>query len=293
MQRIPKPVLWWSSEGDGSGALSGVLTDKKVWLNGLYVRQHTPFQIRRRNLLTRIPWLGRGLFGGWVGDMPTVYLGGGSMRSTTHWQATNVSLVPSSTDYFFVDGNGGVSGTLAVSNTPSVRWRSVKHGGVGLKPKLVGGLSSNGLANGYARAELFHLGREYEVTWNGVVVAPEDPRVEIEVLEPGTSEDLLLEIAYGVLSQELQGSEVTQNDRLIASALSHIRSFLGRRYIDFAVNGETRFIATASEPSPISLTVRGDGPVRLLFAIKVLDLDTGASSISEFMPLMITQPRLS
>ncbi len=56
--RLPKPVLWWSSHEDGSGVVNAVLTNKKVWLNERGVRQHTPFQIRRRNLLTRIPRLG-------------------------------------------------------------------------------------------------------------------------------------------------------------------------------------------------------------------------------------------
>ena len=119
MPRVPKPVLWWSSEEDGSNVLSAVPVNKLVWLNGLNVRQHTPFRICRRNLLTRVPGLGRRLFGSWVGDVPTVYQGGGIMSSMTRWQATHVSLVPSSADYYFTDGNGGLSGSLIVSNIPT------------------------------------------------------------------------------------------------------------------------------------------------------------------------------
>ena len=93
--------------------LSAVSVNKLVWLNGQDVRQHTPFRIHKRNLLRRIPRLGRRLFGSWVGDVPTVYPGDGSMRSVTQWQASHVSLFPSSVDYYFTDDNGGVSGPLA------------------------------------------------------------------------------------------------------------------------------------------------------------------------------------
>lgn len=290
MPRIPKPVLWWSSEDDGSGALSAALTNKKVWLNGLGILHQTPFQIRRRNLLTRTPWLGRRLFGAWIGDIPTIYPGAGVMRSQTYWQAANVSWAPSSVDYFFVDGHGGVSGSLAVSNTPTFQWRSVRHGGAGLNPKIDAGLSLFGTTTAFARAELVHLGREYEHTFEGVVLAPRDPAVEIEVLEPGTSRDLLLESAREALEHELGDLPGDRRREYLASALAHVDTFLGRRYVDFTVDGETRFIATSGESSPVSLTVRGDGPVRLLFAIRVHNLEARTSSISEFMPVVVTQP---
>ena len=321
--RLPKPVLWWSSHEDGSGVVNAVLTNKMVWLNERGVRQHTPFQIRRRNLLTRIPRLGQRLFGAWVGDVPTVYQGAGAMRSETHWQATNVSLVPSAVDYFFIDGNGGISGSLAVSNTPTFQWRSVKHGGGVLNPKLGVDLSPYGLAPGSVRAELAYIRKEYEFTFEGFVLAPQDPAVEIEVLAPGTSEDLLRDVAFDVLDHELgdlafnqepldpelrnlafsQGPldpeglfRITRFDRYLhdpylASALRHVDSFLGRRYAEFTIHGETRFIATTDEPHPVSLTVRGDGPVRLLFAIQVRDRDTGTTSISEFMPVVVRESR--
>ena len=155
---VPKPVLWWSSKDSGGDILSAVPVNKLVWLNGSNVRQHTPFRIHRRNLLTRIPWLGRGLFGAWVGDVLTVYPGDGRMRSKERWQAAHVSLVPSSVDYYFTDGNGGVSGPLIVSNTPTTQWKKVRHGGGGLKPKLEVRLSDNPLAVKSVRAELGRSG---------------------------------------------------------------------------------------------------------------------------------------
>ena len=198
MPQVPKPVLWWSSEEGGGDILSAVPVNKLVWLNGWNVRQHTPFRIRRRNLLARVPGLGRRLFGSWVGDVPTVYPGEGIMSSITPWQAAHVSLVPSSVNYYFTDGNGGVSGPLVVSNTPTAQWRSVRHGGSSLSPKVDVGLSANPLAVKSVRAELGHLSNDYEFTFESEVLAPWDPEVEIEVLEPGTSKDVLLETALEV-----------------------------------------------------------------------------------------------
>ena len=304
MPYVPKPVLWWSSEDNGNGILSAVLTNKKVWLNGVGVVQHTPFQIRRRNLLTRIPWLGRRAFKGWVADVPTDYQGGDAMRSTTYWRATHVSGTPiSSADYFFIDGNGGASGSLTVSNTPTFQWISVKRGGIDLNPQFEATLSSDGMATGSARGQLGYARKGYEFTFEGTILAPKDPNVEIEILEPQTSRDLLLETAHAILDRDLGDTLARQNPYLLGetlawqnnpyleSALHHVDSFLGQRYVDFAVNGETRFVATPDDPPPISLVVRGEGPTRLLFAVQVRNLDTGTTSISEFMPVVVTQPR--
>ena len=291
MPNVPKPVLWWSFQACGGHILSAVSVNKLVWLNGQDVRQHTPFRIRKRNLLTRVPRLGRRLFGSWVGDVPTVYPGDGSMRSLTQWQASHVSLFPSSVDYYFTDDNGGVSGPLAVSNTPTAQWKSVRHGGGGLRPKLEVGLSDNPSAVKSVRAELGHYNNDYEFTFESQVLAPWDPDVEIEVLEPGTSRDLLLETALEVLHRELEDIPSSWGDQYLTAALKYIDSFLGRRYVDFSMNGEARFTATADVPTPFSLTVRRDGPVRLLFAIQIRDRDAGITSISEFMPLIVTQPR--
>ena len=299
MPRVPRPVLWWSSEEDGNDLLSAVLTNKNVWLHGRGIRQQTPFRILRRNLLARIPRLGRRLFGAWVSDIPTVYLGDGAMRSEIHWQATSLTLPPAATDYYFIDGNGGISGALAVSNTPTLHWRMAKYRGGGLRPRAVVGLS----ANGYARAELGQYGRSYEVEFEGEVLAPQDPDVEVEILEPGTSQELLRETAEDILYHELgklveeqsSGKDSLSDYRhlqYLVPALSHVNTFLGRRYVDFVLHGESRFTATADKPFPVSLTVRGDGPVQLLFAIRVRNRETGATSISEFMPLVIAEPRL-
>ena len=305
MVRVPRPILWWSSEDDGKGLISSALTNKLVWLNGSNVRQHTPFQIRKRNLLQRIPGLGQRLFSGWIGDMPTVNLGNGEMRSSTYWHAPSVSLAPKYIKYFFVDGNGGVSGTLAVANAVTSLWTSVRHGGAGLSPKVSGNLSLNGFANGHARAKLFDAHREYELTVGIDLIAPRDPTVEITILEPGTSRDLLYETALNVLNQEVAGlnrvspeelsiEALPMDDRYIryvGPALRHIDTFLGRRYVDFRINGPNRITVSPEEPSPISLTIRGDGPNRFLFAIQVLDLNTMETTISEFMPVVVTQTR--
>ncbi len=293
MPRVPKPVLWWSSGDDGTGLVHSVLTNKRVWLNGSNVRQHTPFQIRRRNLLARIPWLDRRMFGAWVADVPTMNLGSGNMRSATYWHAANVFHKPGNVDYFFIDGNGGVSGALAVSNTPTFHWRVAKFGGAGVKPKLDVDLTPDGLTTLSTRAELLHFGREYEVTYEGVVLAPQDPNVEIEIMEPGTSRDLLLETALDILSNELQDAPYNRHDQYMTTALQHVDSFLGRRYVDFALEGETVFAAFPGAPTPVSLTMKGDGPTRLLFAIRVHDRDNRTSSLSEFMPVVIPEPRLS
>ena len=204
-----------------------------------------------------------------------------------------VALVPSSVNYYFTDGNGGVSGPLVVSNTPTAQWRSVRHGGSALSPKVDVGLSANPLAVKSVRAELGHLSNDYEFTFESEVLAPWDPEVEIEVLEPGTSKDVLLETALEVLVHELGDLPNIWGDRFLTPALKHVESFLGRRYVDFSLDGSTRFTATAEEPSKISLTVRGDGPVRMLFAVQIRDRETGMTSISEFMPITIVEPRLS
>ena len=299
MPHIPRPILWWSSEEDGNDVLSAVITNKNVWLHGRGIRQQTPFQIRRRNLLARIPRLGRRLFGAWVSDIPTVYLGDGAMRSEIHWQATSLILPPAATDYYFIDGNGGVSGALAVSNTPTFHWKMAKYTGVDLRPKANVGLS----ANGYARAELGQYGRSFEIVFEGDVLAPEDPDVEVDILEPGTSQELLSATAEDILYHELgklveeQSSAQDsfsgyQHFQYLASAMRHVDTFLGRRYVDFVLQGQNRFTATPDRRFPVSLTVRGDGPVRLLFAIRVRNRETGLTSISEFMPLVIVESRL-
>ena len=301
MPRVPKPTLLWSSNEDGDGVLSAALVDKRVWLHGYGVRQKTPFQIRRRNLLGRIPHLGRRLFGGWVSNVPTLHLGDGHFRSVTYWQASSNAPPLSSTDYYFIDGNGGESGTLAVSNTPTFRWKSVERRVIGLKPMLALGLATHG----YARMDLGHYDKSYELQFEGEVLAPRDPEVEIEVLNPGTSRDALVNTAENVLYHEFDllstshGQASTresvlsdyQHYQFFAPAMRHIDSFLGRRYIDIEIHGDTRFTAGPDKPNRVSLTVRGDGPVRLLFAIQVLDVELGTRTISELMPIKVLDRR--
>ncbi len=313
MPRMPKPLLWWS---DGNKAISSALTNKEVWLYGSGVRQPAPFQIRRRNLLTRIPRLGQGRFGTWVTDIPTEYLGNGEMRSQFPWQATYVSFSPGSSEYFFTDNNEGVSGSLTVSNMPNVKWRQAKHGEMALNPKLDLG--------GYIRAILGRFKRDYEFTIEGELIAPQDPDVEITLLEPGTSELLLRNTAQDILFNEFGRRTMSEpraaeerdpqydelwglathkiqplvedmpqsyrHTRYLASAMRLINSYLGRRYVDFAIRGSNRFTVNEDKPYPISITLRGDGPVKLLFALQVRNTDTGTTSISEFMPVVVKEP---
>ena len=294
MPRVKKPVLWWSSKRSGTDVISAALVDKKVWLIGCDIRQHTPFRINRRNLLTRIPWLGRMLFATWVTDLPTVYRHGGRMRSMSPWLAANLSQVPDSADYYFVDGNGGVSGVLSVSNTPTFRWRSMQRGGATLKPSVQVGLTDSGSMTAYARGELVELKREFEMRFSGVVLAPRDPEVEIKILEPWTSRDLLYETAFRILDRELRyigpsTSSSYRYRRYLKSAIRRVESFLKPRDVDFSISGETRFTATTKKSTPVSLTLRGEGPLQLLFAVQVTDRKTKTSAISEFMPVVITQ----
>ena len=298
MPRLPKPVLWWSSNIDGTDLLSAAITNKRVWMHGCKIRHRTPFQIRRRNLLTRIPGLGQRRFGAWFADVPTEWLGNGTMRSQVPWLTAHVSQTPSSTDYFFTDNNGGKSGILTVSNTPTHRFKVVRRGGAVLDPNLEVSLSSIE----HAKVKLGYIGGGYEITIDGEVIAPRDPDVEVEVLRPDTSEDLLLDTASEVLYNELRTSvmdaelpmrERSSMDTSLAqyhmAAISHIRSFLGRRYVDFAIDGEARFVVSPDKPRPVSVTIRGDGPVKFLFALRIRDRDTGATSISEFMPVVVTE----
>lgn len=298
MPRLPKTILWWSSDIQGRDLVNAVPTNKEVWLHGEEIRQLTPFQIRRRNLLTRIPRLGQRRFGSWVADVPTEWIGSGVMRSRFLWRAAVDSQIPSSTHYFFTDNNGATSGLLTVSNTPTHRFRMVRRGGAALNPDLEVGLSSIG----HVKAKLGYAGKEYEFTIEGEVIAPRDPDVEIEVLEPFTSEDLLLDVASEVLYSELETlakdselnvgrlrSNDTSHAKYHMAAMSHIQSFLGRRYVDFVIDGENRFVVSPDKPQPVSVTIRGDGPVKLLFAIRVRDRDTGAWSISEFMPVVVSE----
>ena len=162
---------------------------------------------------------------------------------------------------------------------------------MGLNPKLESGLSDNPLGVKYIRAELGHMSREYEFTIQGEILAPSDPDVEVEILEPGTSEDLLLETALEVLYVESDSLFFNNNQPYVMSVLRHIETFLGRRYVDFSLRGESRFTVTPDDPAPISITIRGDGPDRLLFAVRVQDIETGETSISEFMPVIVTQTR--
>ena len=101
----------------------------------------------------------------------------------------------------------------------------MKHGGGALNPKIDVGLSANPLAVKSVRAELGHLNNDYEFTFESEVLAPWDPDVEIEVLEPGTSRDLLLETALEVL--ELEDLPYNRSDQYLTPALKHIDSFLG------------------------------------------------------------------
>ena len=290
MPKVPQPILWWSSKIDGSDMINAAPINKPVWLHGLNVRQHTPFQIRRRNLLARIPRLGRGLFGAWVGNMPTVYQGG-EMRSKFEWRTAHVSQVPSWEDYYFIDGNGGVSGSLAVSNTATARYTSFTNVGRDFNPRVEVPLSLNPLVATHIRAELGHLSSEYVCLIQGEVQAPSDPEVEIEILDPGTSRELLLETALEILYRELESLPFNNNRPFVMSALRHIDSFLGRRYVGFSFRTESRLIVTPDAPSPFSLMLQGDGPARLLFAVRVRDRESGTTSISEFMPVIVRQPR--
>ena len=100
---------------------------------------------------------------------------------------------------------------------------------MGLNPKLESGLSDNPLGVKYIRAELGHMSREYEFTIQGEILAPSDPDVEVEILEPGTSEDLLLETALEVLYVESESLFFNNNQPYVMSALRHIETFLGAK----------------------------------------------------------------
>ena len=305
MVRIPKSVLWWSPNQDGCGVVNAVLTNKEVWLHAGGVYQETPFAIRRCNLLGRIPHIGRSRWGGWVQDILTESLGGGAMRSRTYWLATNDSSDPmSSVSYYFMDRNGGESGTLAVANTPTYQFKSARYSGLGLRPKVDANLSFSAGGAMSVRAELAEYRRGFEINIGGEVLAPRDPEVEIEILEPGKSRDLLLQTASEVLSYEvarLPSSEDRTHqvemfsdghrDQYVVDALNRVGSFLGPRDVDFSTNRFDRFIAAPDEPSSASVTLRGEGPVRLIFAVRIHDRDTGTNSISEFMPVIVTPPR--
>ena len=286
MRRVPKPILWWSPDQDGSISLSGVPTNKLVWLRGKNVRQHTPFQIRRRNLLTRIPGVGKGLFGSYVWDIPTVDLGAGVIRSEIIWQATSISQMPSLVDYFFVDGNGGVSSTLTVSNMATMRWSKAKRTSGIVNPELSVNLSTNGSTTTYAKGSLFESSRHFEYTVEGELVAPRDPEVEIEVLNPLTSRVQLLDVAREVLSFELKELASDLQERYLDSAISHLSTFLEQQDVEITVSGESRFTVTADEPVPVSISISGHGPAQVLFAVQVRDLDSGDITISEFMPVI-------
>lgn len=291
MVKIPKAVLWWSSEDDGYGMVTDVGSGKKVWLNGSNNLQHTPFRILRRNSFSRIPRIGRKLFGAWITDVPTVYLDGGNLRSATYWHATNISLTPSATEYYFIDANGGVSGSLAVTNTPYVHWTKVSYGGAVFEPKLDVSLSATGLSTAHARAELLDLKKGYELTLEGDIVAPQDPVVEIELLEPGKSRDMLVSTVQESIEFEIGMRANDRNPLHLSSVLPYIDSFLEPRNVDFEFQGEEVFMATPDEPRTISVTVRGDEPVKLLFAIKVNNIDTRTHSVSEFMPVIVLPPK--
>ena len=291
MVKLPKPVLWWSSEPDGSGAKSEVISGKNLWLNAEHVRQKTDFWIFKRNLFSRIPYLGRRLFPAWVTGMPTEYQDGGVLRSKTYWTATNITHLPGSSEYYFIDGNGGVSGSLSVSNTATAHWKSVRYGGMGLSPKLELGLSDTGLSTGYARAALLDYGKGYEITVEADVVAPQDPVVELEVLEPGKSRDHLMATARNYFENEFSDRPRVSFETYVNSAMSHIETFLGQRNVEFDFNGGRALIATPNQPRTVSVTVRGYEPVRLLFAIQVNDMDTGMRSVSEYMPVIVLPPR--
>ena len=285
--------------------MNTVLTNKEVWLHANGIYQETPFAIRRRNLLGRISHIGRSRWGGWVQDIPTESLGGGAMRSRTYWLATNDSSDPvSSASYYFMDRNGGESGTLTVSNTPTYQFKSARYGGLSLRPKVDTNLSFSAGGAMSVRAELAEYRRGFEINIEGEVLAPRDPEVEIEVLEPGKSRDLLIQTASEVLSYEVarmpfreartRQVEMFANehqDQYVADALHRVESFLGPRDVDFSTNRLDRFVAAPDEPSAASVTLRGEGPVRLIFAVRVHDRDAGTTLISEFMPVIVTPPR--
>ena len=281
----PMPVLWWSSNEDGSDALSAVPVNKWVWLFGRNIRQSTPFQIHRRHMLTRIPWLGRRLFATWVGSVPTIDLGDGKLRSEVQWQASHVSRGPGWTNYYFGDGNGAVSGQLVVSNMSTAHWNEVRHGGALLNPRLDMGLSEAKSI----RARVGRIKRDYNFGFGCGLIAPQDPDVDIEVIGPGTSVPLLQEVARDVLVHELDDLPYENRSEYLEDAMRHIDSFLGSRDVEFSFHSETRLTVIEGEPTLFSLTVRGEGPLRMLFAIQVRDHETRAATVSEFMPVMVTE----
>ena len=291
MYRVPRPVLWWSPNEEGTDIVSAAPVNKWVWLHGRNVRQHTQFSIRRRNLLSRIPWLDRRLFGTYVASIPTIDLGDGAIRSEFRWQATHVAYEASAATYYFVDGNGGVSGELIVSNTPNARWMSVRHGGAVVNPKLDVSLSANASDRKSVRAELFSAERDYQLTFDTEIIAPRDPVVEIEVLHPQMSRDVLHELASDILRNELRNFPYGNGVRYRTAALNHIDSFLGNRNIQFEEESESRLITTPDEPARFSLTLSGSGSVRMLFAVQVHDRTARTSSVSELMPIIVSERR--
>ncbi len=287
MKRMPRPILWWSSDERGSDILNGVPTNKEVWLHAENVRQPTPFQIRRRTLFSRIPGFTKSLLATYVIDVPTVDLGNGVLRSRGHWQAAEISLSPSSSDYFFLDGNGSSSGILTVSNTPTFRWQSARRRSGIINPELMVPFGQNGLETKYAKGTLFNYSDSFEYVLEGSVIAPEDPGVELVVLTPEARGNRLLNLSREVLSFELKDLVPDLQRRYITSALEHLRGFSTGPSVEFTSVQNPRFEIAADEMRSFGFSIRDREPTRMLFAVEVRNLDTNDISISEFMPVVI------
>lgn len=207
MKRMPKPILWWSDHKHGNHAITAVLNNKNVWLHASDVRQRTPFRIMRRNLLSRIPGFITRMFASYVLDIPTIDIKPGRTRSEFDWQASFVDFHPAYEIYFFVDGNGGKSGTLAVSNSVTFGWKEATRIRGLVKPELTVDLSQSTSPSTHVKATLAEASRDGEFTITGELIAPQDPEVEIEILSPRRSADQLLNIVRQVLTYEFKDLE--------------------------------------------------------------------------------------
>ena len=291
MKQMPKPTLWWSDYQDGNHAITAVLNNKNVWLHARDVRQSTPFRIMRRNLLSRIPRMIDRMFASYVLDVPTVDINPGRIRSEFDWQASFVAFNPAYEIYFFVDGNGGKSGTLTVSNMVTFDWKEARRRNGFLNPELIVDLSQVTSPSTHMKATLGEVGSDYESTLTGWLIAPQDPEVEIEILSPRRSARQLLDIAIQVLTYEFKDLESGLQGEYIESGIEHIMRYLEPSDFDIDIIGETRMLVTADEPYPVTISLKGSGPVRSLLAVQVRDLITGEVTTSELMPVVILPPR--
>lgn len=265
-ERSQPPLLCWHD--DDSNHISIVLAGKKVWLAGYGVTTDTDFNIRKRNWLSRIPFIQ----GGKLVTQVVTSRSGGRLCSINPWIAgDDIDPRIGRANYFFTDGHRHKSGDLTVCTYSDVTFEEARY-------KTSTGHLGASIPIPYSAPISAHLGARSKVTFvlRGKVVTPTDPIVSLELLltwENG-QRNLLDEItrySLGAVPEACIPWIHRSSPGGVALSMSDSRVAVG-----------------PNDDAAFEITISVDQPIRVIFAVRTSVAGVpGQIAISDVIPVRV------